>query len=310
MARRSTDMKSKASGKKRLYNAKAPKPKVRKPSEPENRKDPYQPSHPLDLSGERFFRITNKDEKHNSYQWVDGMNVDHLPFRYSGTCCPGGLYFTDAENILVYMNGASAWIREVQVPADDITVVRDPQQDKWRSHRVIAGERRSLVEVSTWHWIREQGIYGDALKAVEYLRDKGREDLLVPLLGAPIDTRYLGPIFSAGHRETVAKVCAHIAVVGTSKDRYLASLAATFWSVKDAVTKQVLDAFPLGEKELTDLLSMVRAQGTSTTQDKVEIVQKVRGGPIKRWKRRHGVLGKGLLAYVWAALFSKKVGVL
>lgn len=113
----------------------------------------------INLRGRKFFKLTNKDECHHGFQYKDGLNVDNIPFDAHGSCCAGGLYFSDSANILNFIDLDSAYIREITIPDDEFDVVQDQSGPiKWRSHSVICGERRSIGELSTWKWMIEHDI--------------------------------------------------------------------------------------------------------------------------------------------------------
>ena len=38
-------------------------------------------------------------ENHHGYQYKDGLNILQEPFAETGSCVPGGFYFTDIDNI-------------------------------------------------------------------------------------------------------------------------------------------------------------------------------------------------------------------
>ena len=49
----------------------------------------------------QFIKLTNYDERHNGYQFKDGLNVNTEPFNPSGSCRYGGIYFVDGLNIMI-----------------------------------------------------------------------------------------------------------------------------------------------------------------------------------------------------------------
>ena len=56
-------------------------------------------------STELYFKITNADENHHGFQYVNGLNILKEEFNDdpNQSCCAGGLYFTDAANILKFL---------------------------------------------------------------------------------------------------------------------------------------------------------------------------------------------------------------
>ena len=64
-----------------------------------------------------YFKVTNKDENHNGFQYIDGLNVikDKFNDNPGHSCCAGGLYFTDIINIFKFLN-YGIYLREVTLP--------------------------------------------------------------------------------------------------------------------------------------------------------------------------------------------------
>ena len=102
-----------------------------------------------------YFKITNREEKHNGMQYQTGLNVDILPFNDNpkASCVPGGIYFSDEKNICGFLTYGQ-WIREVTLP-EDAKVVKDPSGGKWRANKVLLGERRDLRDPNTFKWLDE-----------------------------------------------------------------------------------------------------------------------------------------------------------
>ena len=103
------------------------------------------------LSSEKIYvKITNTEECHNNFQYQTGLNVLDKPFEKEGSCVPGGLYFTDLENVNNFYS-YGVWLRIVKIP-DDAQVVEDPDDSfgkKWRSDKLIFCEKYSLYNVNT-----------------------------------------------------------------------------------------------------------------------------------------------------------------
>ncbi len=62
----------------------------------------------MDLS-QTFHKVTNKNEKHYDFQYVDGLNqLDESKEKFNDdpndSCCKGGLYFTTFENIHKFLD--------------------------------------------------------------------------------------------------------------------------------------------------------------------------------------------------------------
>ena len=109
-----------------------------------------------DLSKKKFFKITNREENHNSFQYTDGLNILKEPFAEMGSCVRGGLYFTDANNIFEFLN-YGIHLREITLPVDDpdFKIIKD--NTKWRANKIILGKKYNLWEKETFEYLVELG---------------------------------------------------------------------------------------------------------------------------------------------------------
>jgi len=96
---------------------------------------------------QRYYKITNEQENHHGFQYVDGLNILKEQFEVDPriSCCAGGLYFTTKEYIHNFY-GFGCWVREVFLPTDNpnFVYVKDPSGDKWRANMIILGEKYPL----------------------------------------------------------------------------------------------------------------------------------------------------------------------
>ena len=109
----------------------------------------------------KYYKFTHTDENHNGFVYQDGLNVDTLPFAKKGSCCAGGLYFSDANNIHKFFDAINhEWIREIYVDESKSNFVKDNSNSylKYRAHKITCGVRRNLNDVSTWEWMISEGI--------------------------------------------------------------------------------------------------------------------------------------------------------
>ena len=98
-----------------------------------------------------YLKITNELENHKGFQYKNGLNVLIEPFSVSGSCCAGGLYFTEQRYIHHYY-GYGVHIRVVELPINDpdFLMVKDPQGNKWRANKIIFGKKYPLYDLSTY----------------------------------------------------------------------------------------------------------------------------------------------------------------
>ena len=103
-----------------------------------------------------YFKITNAAENHNGFQYSDGLNVLKEKFNDNpdDSCCKGGFYFTNAENIFKFLN-YGIYLREVTLPTDnpDFRMIKDKEDDKWRANMIILGKRYDLSSVDTFKYL-------------------------------------------------------------------------------------------------------------------------------------------------------------
>jgi hypothetical protein len=98
-----------------------------------------------------YYKCTNVKETHNGVKYKRGLVIDPIKFNPTGSCLPGGIYFTNAENIFKFIN-SNRYLREVTIPTD-ASVYLDPEGDKWKADKVIIGARRDLKLVSTYEYL-------------------------------------------------------------------------------------------------------------------------------------------------------------
>ena len=107
-----------------------------------------------------YLKITNSTENHNGFQYSDGLNVLKEKFNDDPykSCCPGGLYFTNVENIFKFL-GYGVYLREIILPTDnrDFHMIKDPKGDKWRANMIILGARYNLDNIDTFKLLMENG---------------------------------------------------------------------------------------------------------------------------------------------------------
>jgi len=165
------------------------------------------------MGGERkrkmtYYKITNEFEIHNGVQYKDGQVEDILPFAKEGSCCPGGIYFSDKKNILVFLD-YGVFIREVEIP-NDAQIVKDSEGNKWRANKVFLHPRKDLRDVSTWKFLIESGIniHTGYDKALCWASSKGYLEVVKVLIEAGADVHELDDVALCwasqnGHLEVV-----------------------------------------------------------------------------------------------------------
>jgi len=93
-----------------------------------------------------FYKITNKNELHNGFQYVDGLNIDTIPF-CTAECAAGGLYFANKANIFHFFNFGMN-IRTVQIPDDAQVSIEDY---KFKSSKIILLNKSLISDSDLWN---------------------------------------------------------------------------------------------------------------------------------------------------------------
>ena len=187
-----------------------------------------------------YFKITNKKENHHGFQYYDGLNELKEEFNDDpdASCVAGGFYFTDVENIFKFLD-FGIYLREITLPINDsdFRIVKD-KSDKWRTNKIILGQKRNLSDVSTFQYLIDRGAdINDYIYAVKYASKNGHLDIVKLLTtttrNISIRTDYDSAIISAseyGHIDIVkfltdncANIRAHndLALVRASQNGHL-----------------------------------------------------------------------------------------
>ena len=130
-----------------------------------------------------YFKITNAEENHNGFQYVDGLNIliDEFNNDPNQSCCKGGFYFTDAINIFKFLD-YGVYLREITLPTDDpdFLMIKDKDGDKWRTNMIIFGKRYDLFNVDTFKYLIEcsADVHVNDDSALRYCARKGQVDVI------------------------------------------------------------------------------------------------------------------------------------
>ena len=160
-----------------------------------------------------YFKITNAEENHHGYQYVDGLNVLIEDFNDDpdASCCSGGFYFTDATNIFNFIN-YGVYLREITLPTDNpnFKMIKDKHNDKWRANMIILGKRYDLFKVDTFEYLISCGcnVHANDDYVLKWNAEKGHLDVVKYLIksGANIhagDDNALSCSAKNGHLDVV-----------------------------------------------------------------------------------------------------------
>lgn len=177
-----------------------------------------------------YFKITNENEKHRGLQYQDGIVEDILPFNNSQeSCCPGGIYFSDKDNILNFIDYGQ-WIRQVEIP-EDAKWMRDPEGDKFRASKLFFHPRKELLNIDTLKWLIENGvnIQGDDNAILRRVVGNGNLEILKFLFENGVDIRKRNALIFAARRDflnIVKFITENTEVVQEHKDIALSEAAS------------------------------------------------------------------------------------
>ncbi len=101
-----------------------------------------------------YYKFTNPDENHNSFQYRDGLNINTEPFNPSlKSCSGGGLYFTEYECLDQFTEFMipGGYLREVTIPENEPVIKEDSENYyslidnvKYKSNKIILGKKIPL----------------------------------------------------------------------------------------------------------------------------------------------------------------------
>ena len=98
----------------------------------------------------RLVKLTNPTENHNGFQFKTGLNVDHEKFEPTGGCKPGGIYFTDIDNLshwLRYNHTDMKYCRYVSLLPDSQIYIEDA---KMKADKIILSDRIDISDLPQW----------------------------------------------------------------------------------------------------------------------------------------------------------------
>lgn len=81
-----------------------------------------------------YYKFLNAELNHNGFKYKLGLNVDTRKFNPHGSCQPGGLYFTNSENLykfLIY----GVYIADIVIPPD-AEIYEEEKQSKWKADKI------------------------------------------------------------------------------------------------------------------------------------------------------------------------------
>ena len=127
----------------------------------------------------KYYKIVSSDMTHHGFVYKEGLNIDTELFDEIPNC-GGGLFFSDAQNILSFVNYGNL-IAEVEVP-DGTKIVQ--VEDKYKAHAIVLKNIRPIWTIDTFKYFIEEGIniHADDDWALRYAAINGYLEVVIYLI--------------------------------------------------------------------------------------------------------------------------------
>lgn len=86
------------------------------------------------FGSKKLLKFTTMYENHNGFQFRDGLNEDTEAFFPHGECNAGGIYFTEKEQMHIWLGSWYHWVRDVTIPDDARVYV---EREKFKADKLI-----------------------------------------------------------------------------------------------------------------------------------------------------------------------------
>lgn len=98
------------------------------------------------MTDDRPVKLLNCRMRHRNLQYVDGITYDSIPFDPSGSCGPGGVYWTRLKHIRNFLDFGTI-VADVKPLG---RIYTDPAGQKWKSEGVELTNFRHICTLSIW----------------------------------------------------------------------------------------------------------------------------------------------------------------
>ena len=132
----------------------------------------------------KYYKILRSDMTHHEFVYKEGLNIDTEPFDETPDC-GDGLFFSDAENILSFVDHGDL-IAEVEVP-NGTKIVQ--VNDKYKAHAIVLKNIKPLWNIDTLEYLIQTGIdiHVNANYAFGYAAGSGYLDVVKYFVSKGVD---------------------------------------------------------------------------------------------------------------------------
>ena len=123
----------------------------------------------------KYYKVLRSDMTHHGFVYKEGLNIDTEPFDETPDC-GGGLFFSNAENILSFVNYGNL-IAEVEVPNGEKII---QVENKYKVHSIVLKNIKPIWTVDTFKYFIEEGIdiHANHDNAFQYAGETGNLELV------------------------------------------------------------------------------------------------------------------------------------
>jgi hypothetical protein len=142
----------------------------------------------MNYQNNMYYKMMRNDFIHHGFTYKLGLNVDTIKFNPTGSCLPGGLYFTDIDNLGTFFEFGNL-IAIIKIP-NDALVYKEPCGTKWKADRLIIDKIDTID--SYWHIYRFciQAVKQNG-QALKYVKDQSDEVCLAAVKQTGIALKYV-----------------------------------------------------------------------------------------------------------------------
>jgi hypothetical protein len=101
------------------------------------------------VSPTAYVKILHSNLKQKKFQYKKGLNIDTIPFNPTGSCQPGGLYYTQFRYFTKFLQYGDQ-IALVELP-DDAQIYAEAAGIKWKADKIIIRHIFPIADLDCWN---------------------------------------------------------------------------------------------------------------------------------------------------------------